>query len=253
MPRRTPATGPAVPDAPPRPAQQSLVMGIWDHIKNSGRFEADTLTLERVGSLPGKREYRRFVGDHTLPQQDILQQRQFEDRVAFGRWSVDLHPVAGMYAEGPGARQRHADGIFHIPLRCLYSVDVDNLLFAGRNISATHIAFGATRVMATCATYGEAAGTAAALCVRDGIPPPPDSSPAGDPACSPMPELVRHYRLQALDARDVWRTVVTERDNRRHRVHRFDGNGLRGVRALRLRVDATHGARHARVVAVRAY
>ncbi|MFJ1927569.1 MULTISPECIES: FAD-dependent oxidoreductase [unclassified Streptomyces] len=151
---------------------QAVVLGIWDHIKNSGEFpDAENLTLEWVGSLPGKREYRRFVGDHVLTQQDILEQRPFEDRVAFGGWSVDLHPVQGMYADEPGARQRYADGVFHIPLRCLYSVNVSNLLFAGRNISATHIAFGATRVMATCATLGEAAGTAAALCVGMGLTP----------------------------------------------------------------------------------
>ncbi|MFJ4914007.1 FAD-dependent oxidoreductase [Streptomyces sp. NPDC088726] len=151
---------------------QAVVLGIWDHIKNSGEFpDAENLTLEWVGSLPGKREYRRFVGDHVLTQQDILEQRPFGDRVAFGGWSVDLHPVQGMYADEPGARQRYADGVFHIPLRCLYSVNVSNLLFAGRNISATHIAFGATRVMATCATLGEAAGTAAALCVGMGLTP----------------------------------------------------------------------------------
>lgn len=151
---------------------QAVIMGIWDHIKNSGEFpDAANLTLEWVGSLPGKREYRRFLGDHVLTQQDILQQRQFADRVAFGGWSVDLHPVQGMYADEPGARQRYADGIFHIPLRSLYSANVTNLHFAGRNISATHIAFGATRVMATCATLGEAAGTAAALCVAEGLTP----------------------------------------------------------------------------------
>ncbi|MFJ2959797.1 FAD-dependent oxidoreductase [Streptomyces sp. NPDC087270] len=149
----------------------AVIAGIWDHIKNSGEFDADDLVLEWAGSVPGKREYRRFAGDHVLTQQDILEQRQFADRIAFGGWSVDLHPVQGMYAEGPGARQRYANGVFHIPLRCLYSANVGNLFFAGRNISATHIAFGATRVMATCATLGEAAGTAAALCVAEKLSP----------------------------------------------------------------------------------
>ncbi|MFF4768762.1 FAD-dependent oxidoreductase [Streptomyces sp. NPDC001255] len=151
---------------------RAVVAGVWDHIKNSGEFpDADSLTLEWTGAVPGKREYRRFLGDHVLTQRDILAQRPFPDRVAFGGWSIDLHPVEGMYAEEPGARQRHADGVFHIPLRCLYSANVHNLLFAGRNISASHIAFGATRVMATCATLGEAAGTAAALCVREKLSP----------------------------------------------------------------------------------
>ncbi|WP_327179364.1 FAD-dependent oxidoreductase [Streptomyces sp. NBC_01335] len=168
---------------------QSVIMGIWDHIKNSGEFpDAANLTLEWVGSLPGKREYRRFLGDHVLTQQDILQQRQFSDRIAFGGWSVDLHPVQGMYADEPGARQRYADGIFHIPLRSLYSANVTNLHFAGRNISATHIAFGATRVMATCATLGEAAGTAAALCVTEGLTP--------RELATKQPELVRRTLLR---------------------------------------------------------
>jgi len=65
---------------------RSVILGIWDHIKNSGEFDADNLTLEWIGNLPGKREYRRFVGDHTLRQQDVLDQVEFDDGVAFGGW-----------------------------------------------------------------------------------------------------------------------------------------------------------------------
>ena len=57
------------------------------------------MTLEWVGAQPGKREYRRFVGDYVLTQNDIMAQEPFEDRVAFGGWSIDLHPPQGMYAE----------------------------------------------------------------------------------------------------------------------------------------------------------
>lgn len=149
----------------------SVIYGIWDYIKNSGKFEADNMTLEWVGSLPGKREYRRFVGDYILNQNDIVAQEQFEDRVAFGGWSIDLHPPKGMYAEESGSKHFHADGTYHIPFRSLYSSNVNNLLFAGRNVSATHVAFGTTRVMATCAVMGEAAGTGAALSAMKGITP----------------------------------------------------------------------------------
>jgi len=148
-----------------------VVYGIWDHIKNSGEFDAETLTLDWVGAIPGKREYRRFVGDHTLTQQDLLEQRTHPDAVAFGGWSIDLHPVEGVYAETAGAQQRYTDGTYDIPFRSLYSANVPNLLFAGRNISASHIAFGSTRVMATCATQGQAAGTAAHLASRHGLTP----------------------------------------------------------------------------------
>jgi len=149
----------------------AVIYGIWDYIKNSGKFDADNMTLEWVGSVPGKREYRRFIGDYILTQQDIEEQRIFEDAVAFGGWSIDLHHPKGMYSEEYTTLHSNSDGVFQIPYRCLYSVNVENLLFAGRNISATHVAFGATRVMATCAVLGEAAGTAAALCVEHGETP----------------------------------------------------------------------------------
>ncbi|NYE70809.1 FAD-dependent oxidoreductase [Microlunatus parietis] len=150
---------------------QAAVYGIWDSIKNSGRFDADNLTLEWIGSVPGKREYRRFVGDHVLTQHDVLEQTFFEDRVAFGGWSIDLHPPGGMYATEAGSRHWFSDGNYHIPLRSFYSANVRNLWMAGRNISASHVAFGTTRVMATCAVGGEAAGTAAALAHELGVTP----------------------------------------------------------------------------------
>lgn len=149
----------------------SVIYGIWDYIKNSGQFDADSMTLEWVGALPGKREYRRFVGDYVLTQNDILAQTPFEDRIAFGGWSIDLHPPQGVYSTEKGSKHLYADGNYHIPFRSLYSANVTNLLMAGRNISATHVAFGTTRVMATCAVIGEAAGTGAALCVRKGVTP----------------------------------------------------------------------------------
>lgn len=149
----------------------AVIYGIWDYIKNSGKFDADNMTLEWVGSIPGKREYRRFIGEYVLNQNDILAQREFEDRIAYGGWSIDLHPPQGVYATEAGSKHLHADGVYSIPFRSLYSVNVNNMLMAGRNISATHVAFGSTRVMATCAVIGEAAGTGAALCASKGVTP----------------------------------------------------------------------------------
>ncbi|WP_127792607.1 FAD-dependent oxidoreductase [Agromyces sp. LHK192] len=150
---------------------RSVIFGIWDHIKNSGAFDAENLDLEWVGSMPGKREYRRFLGDHVLTQNDILDQVDFDDQVAFGGWSIDLHPVEGMYATASGAHQRYSNGIYGIPFRSYYSRNVANLLMAGRDISATHVAFGSSRVMATCAAGGEAAGTGAAVALDLAVRP----------------------------------------------------------------------------------
>ena len=149
-----------------------VAYGVWHHIKNSGQFpEAETLTLEWVGTIPGKRESRRFEGDAMLTQQDIVEQRRHADAVSFGGWAIDLHPADGVYSAQPGCQQWHAKGVFQIPFRAMYSRNITNLFLAGRIISASHIAFGSTRVMATCAHGGQAVGMAAALCLRDGLKP----------------------------------------------------------------------------------
>ncbi len=149
-----------------------VAYGVWNHIKNSGMFpEAETLTLEWVGTIPGKRESRRFEGDLMLIQQDIVEQRHHDDAVSFGGWAIDLHPVDGVFSELPGCTQWHSKGVYQIPWRCMYSRNITNLMLAGRIISATHVAFASTRVMATCAHGAQAVGMAAAICKRDGISP----------------------------------------------------------------------------------
>src|SRR5690606_39501583 len=142
-----------------------VVYGIWDYIKNSGKFpEAETMTLEWVGMIPGKRESRRFEGEYMLSQRDLIEQRKHEDAVAYGGWSIDLHPADGVFGENNACDQWHSKGVFQIPYRCLYSRNIKNLFLAGRIISVSHVAFGATRVMATSAYVGEAVGMAAVLC-----------------------------------------------------------------------------------------
>jgi len=145
-----------------------IALGIWNYIKNSGEHpDSANWALDWVGAIPGKRESRRFLGDHVLTQHDIESGRVFEDQVAYGGWWLDLHPPTGMDAidEAPCV-QHHLDHLYSIPLRTLYSRNIDNLLFAGRNMSATHVAFASTRVMATCAVMGQAIGTVAAEAVR---------------------------------------------------------------------------------------
>ena len=149
-----------------------VVYGVWDYIKNSGNFpDAENLTLEWVGSIPGKRESRRFEGDYMLTQQDIVRQNTHEDAVSFGGWSIDLHPADGVFSEKPGCNQWHSKGLYQIPYRCLYSKNIDNLFLAGRIISASHVAFASTRVMATAGAIGQVVGTAASLCLDNFLYP----------------------------------------------------------------------------------
>ncbi|MBO5821772.1 MAG: FAD-dependent oxidoreductase, partial [Lentisphaeria bacterium] len=145
-------------------------LGMWDHMKNQGDHQADNWILDWLGFLPGKRESRRCIGDHLLTQHDVLNGGNFEDIVAFGGWPVDDHHPAGFRYFGPPNMVIEPGKSYGIPLRCLYSKNVPNLLFAGRNISATHTGLSSTRVMATCATLGQAAGTAAIYAIKGNCP-----------------------------------------------------------------------------------
>jgi hypothetical protein len=150
----------------------SIVMGVWDYIKNSGAYpDSANWALDWVGLLPGKRASRRLVGDHILTQQD-LERGDIEDAVAIGGWPMDDHPPQGF--ERSDLRPNHATRLeqpYNIPLRSLYSKNIANLFMAGRNISCSHVAFTSTRVMATCGTIGQAVGTAAAMCVAERVAP----------------------------------------------------------------------------------
>lgn len=145
-----------------------VIYGVWNYMKNSGKFsEAENLTLEWVGQVPGKRESRRFEGDTMISQQDVVQQRRCDDAVSFGGWAIDLHPADGVYSDLPGCNQWHSKGVYQIPFRTMYSRNIGNLFLTGRLISASHVAFGSTRVMATCAHNAQAVGMAAAICRRE--------------------------------------------------------------------------------------
>ena len=121
----------------------------------------------------GRREGMRIVGDYVLTANDCKAGRRFPDAVSYGGWSLDTHDPLGM--DNP-----HGDGWWHphmgvpiytVPFRSLYSADVPNLLIGSRCQSMTHIALGSMRVQGTQMAAGQAAGTAAALCIRHGLTP----------------------------------------------------------------------------------
>ena len=156
----------------------AIMLGVWDHIKNGGDHNADNWALDWFGFLPGKRENRRFIGQHIMTQSDVGESRPCHDAIAYGGWPMDVHPPDGIDAP----KERPCTGhpvpwLYDIPLSACVSRDVANLMFAGRNISATHLAFSSTRVMATCAVVGQGVGTAAAAAVDRSLPP---SELAGD-------------------------------------------------------------------------
>ena len=143
-----------------------IIWGMWDHAKNHCpklAKEGANYKLVWVSHVVGKRESRRLIGDHVMTEHDIGATVLFPDRVSYGGWGIDLHPPGGFYDPGPPATFSHKVK-FSVPLRSLYSKNVNNLMMAGRCISVTHAALGATRVMITCGLQGQAAGTAAGVC-----------------------------------------------------------------------------------------
>ncbi|MBE6650627.1 MAG: FAD-dependent oxidoreductase [Ruminococcaceae bacterium] len=149
-----------------------LVYGFWDYVKNSGKFKGtENYMLESVAPIVGKRESRRFKGDYILTQSDIYDKPDFPDAVTTGGWVVDCHAPFGIYDEGKASNWVPHRGTYNIPYRCLYSVNINNLFFGGRIISTSHVAHGSTRVIATGAAAAEVSGTAAYLCVKNGVSP----------------------------------------------------------------------------------
>ena len=142
----------------------AVALGVWDHIKNSGHHPtSENWALEWVGAIPGKRESRRFLGDHVLIEQELKAGEEFEDGVAFGGWNIDLHP-----------RRVSMNQTSYVTVPILIQHTFPLAVFPQHTKSAvrrsqhqrSHVAFGNTRVMATCSVIGQAAGTAAALCIR---------------------------------------------------------------------------------------
>ena len=113
----------------------------------------------------GVRETRRGAGDYLLTGEDVLGAARFDDAIACGAWPQEFH------VEGKGTEWRwlEAGAYYQIPYGCLVASQVDNLLLAGRCISATHEALASTRVIAPSMAQGEAAGVAAALAAQKGL------------------------------------------------------------------------------------
>jgi len=149
----------------------SLALGVYGHIKNDHADKCSDLTINWLGALPGKRESRRYRGAYTLTASDITADRSYPDTIAYGGWPMDNHDPRGFDNDGPGNVCYQVPIPYSIPLRCLYSANVANLWFAGRNISVSHEALTSTRVSATCALLGQAVGEAAAFALRENVLP----------------------------------------------------------------------------------
>ncbi len=155
-----------------RDALLKAAYGVWDYLKNHAKDPAAAnWGIDWIGCLPGKRESRRYLGPHIMTQNDVTAEGRFDDLIAYGGWTMDDHHPGGLRWKGMPTIFHSAPSPYGIPYRSLYSRNISNLFFAGRNISVTHAALSSTRVMATCSIIGQAMGTAAAIATREGCLP----------------------------------------------------------------------------------
>jgi hypothetical protein len=122
-------------------------------------------TLREIAPMMGVRESRRIMGDYALSGEDVMAGRQFEDVVAMGGYHIDIHRPDGSWVDSRNVQP------YDVPFRSLVGRGVENLMMAGKCISATHEGIASTRVIPICMAEGQAVGTAAALAVAGGVAP----------------------------------------------------------------------------------
>ncbi|MEM8944677.1 MAG: FAD-dependent oxidoreductase [Planctomycetota bacterium] len=156
--------------------------GAWDALKNVDKLHSNH-RLKWAAFVAGKRESRRLLGDLILDGSDFRDSIEYPDAAFPCTWAIDLHLPHKDYADAGdenafiswatvagGDEYRYA-GPYWAPYRCLYSRNIDNLFMAGRDISVTHEALGAVRVMRTCGMMGEVVGMAASICKENRCDP----------------------------------------------------------------------------------
>jgi hypothetical protein len=123
-----------------------------------------------TAAMIGVRETRRIVGEYTLTADDLASGRDFDDVIALCGYPIDIHSPTG--SGGTMNKEAFAcANVYQLPYGILVPQGTDRLLVAGRCVSATHEALGAIRVMPPAFAMGQAAGTAAALAVAEGVEP----------------------------------------------------------------------------------
>lgn len=140
------------------------IVELWKFMREKIKG-CENCQLLNSAPVTGVRESRMIDGEHILTADELIACTQFEDRIACGNYDIDIHNP-----EGTGTSHRYfPDGEYYtIPYRSLIPKGAENLLVAGRCISATHEAQASIRIMPIVCTLGEAAGTAAGIALRTG-------------------------------------------------------------------------------------
>lgn len=141
------------------------LVAIMSFLKNFIPGFENSYMIEYSSTL-GIRESRRLIGDYVLTGRDTIQCKPFKDTIAHGSYIIDIHdPTGKRMAIGGQVHQNY----YSIPYRCLVTRKVPNLATAGRSISSDHVSMSSTRIQGTASLTGQAAGTAAAMAVKEDV------------------------------------------------------------------------------------
>src|SRR3954469_14157153 len=143
---------------------------VWDTFRfireSAPGFERSYIA--EIAPQIGIRETRRIGGVYALTESDVLDCADFPDAIGVNGWPVEEHKAGDVEFRF----QRTPRGYNQLPYRMLVPLGVENLLVAGRCASMTHGGQSAARVSGACFVMGQAAGSAAHLAIKTGVPPP---------------------------------------------------------------------------------
>lgn len=157
-----------------------IIAELYDQVDTGVNFLRSSVpgfenaALSGVAPRVGIRETRRIMGDYKLTEKDVMDGRKFDDGITKGCHHIDIHQEGTKQVRIAVAN----GGSYDIPYGCLIPLTLENVLIAGRCMSADRPAHGSARLMGSCIGMGQAAGTAAAMMLREGL----DSTRAVDPA-----------------------------------------------------------------------
>lgn len=143
---------------------RSQVLEVFNFLREHSAAYKNAV-LVSVAAEIGIRESRKLVGEHVITEQELFDKVHYEDSIALGNYDVDIHSPDGT---GTYIRKFDRSEYYYVPYRSLLPKEYDNLLVAGRCLSATHSAHSSVRIMPICASLGEAAGVAVSLAKKNG-------------------------------------------------------------------------------------
>jgi hypothetical protein len=150
------------------------IIGTYVNVRTKAPEKYRNLKLVHLGNVLATGAFRSYLGDHILTENDIREHTDFPDAIVKNAGAFCLHYPGNPKYDFRLGNWKWVERDFKpytVPFRCLYSADIDNLLCAGKHISATHIASSTIKLMGNCGHQGIVTGTAAALCVKYGISP----------------------------------------------------------------------------------